>query len=640
MWQRIANRLVDLPRYRKRAILALIDFILVGAALWFLLSVRHQRLFVPDHPSQFALIILAPTLVVALFFSFGLYKFVTRFLDFRGLTQVGMTVGLAVAIWATIVFLSGQWGIPRSTIMPLALLGTGLIVLSRFVAGRILKSAGIKLPVAARPAETKPVIIYGAGEVGIGLLKSLRRTLDRDVIAFIDPTGSMRGQYVGSIKIHPPQNLQRLIERNRVREVLIAVPHVQRRELRSIIANLEKQQVDVLILPDFDDMTAGRVEVSDLRSVDIADLLGREAVMPIPEFMEGSIRSRAILVTGAGGSIGSEISRLILKHEPSCLVLLDQSELALYKLEDELSATIANAPHTPIPTQVYCVLGSVLDQNLLLTTLREHAIQTVYHAAAYKHVPIVEANPIAGIQNNVFGLKIAAECAEQAGVERFVLISTDKAVRPTNVMGASKRLSELILQDMARNGARTIFSMVRFGNVLGSSGSVVERFRKQIAAGGPVTVTHKDIVRYFMSIPEAASLVIQAGAMGKGGDVFLLEMGDPVRIDDLARLMIRLSGLEVRDAENLGGDIEIVYTGLRPGEKLYEELLIGADAIRTEHPQIFRSNEPCPPHDIIVRELAYLTAAIDRRDTAGGKAVLERLVEDYNPKSAMIESVA
>jgi FlaA1/EpsC-like NDP-sugar epimerase len=420
------------------------------------------------------------------------------------------------------------------------------------------------------------------------------------------------------------------VERFGIKQVLLAIPSAERNERRAILKRLEQLSVEVKILPSLEDIASGRVDVSELRPLDVGDLLGRDSVPPISDLLSRNTRGKNVLVTGAGGSVGSELARKLFSQGPDRLVLFDVSEPALYNIDIELR-DLAGATNGPLAPEIIPVLGSVLDRALLTDTLRRYEINTIYHAAAYKHVPLVEHNAAVGIENNAFGTDALAAAAVQCNVERMVLISTDKAVRPTNVMGASKRLAELALQAKAMKDATTTFAIVRFGNVLDSSGSVVGRFRRQIKAGGPVTVTHPEVVRYFMSIPEAAELVIQAGSMAKGGEIFALEMGEPVKIDELARLMIRLSGLEVKDADNPDGDIEITYTGLRPGEKLYEELLIGTNSTGTEHPRILHLDEPALEQSELEREFDLLRAAMKLRDGETIQAVLLRTVEGYRP---------
>jgi FlaA1/EpsC-like NDP-sugar epimerase len=459
---------------------------------------------------------------------------------------------------------------------------------------------------------------------------------DREAIGFVDDQPTLWGQYIGGVKVYRPERLETLVRRHGAREVLLALPGSYRRERRRILQELERLQVDVKVLPAYEDLASGRVGVQDLRPVDVGELLGREPVQPNIELLSRNVRGKSILVTGAGGSIGSELVRQIMTQSPARLVLFDASEVALYEIDIEVQKRVSELPTGVEKPIIVSVLGSVLDASLVSDVIRANRTETVYHAAAYKHVPLVEHNPIAGLTNNVFGTAVVAQAARDNNVERVVLVSTDKAVRPTNVMGASKRLAELVLQAHAADMTNTVFTMVRFGNVLDSSGSVVRRFRKQIESGGPVTVTHKDMERYFMSIPEAAELVIQAGAMAKGGEVFVLHMGDPVKIDALARLMIHLSGLDVRDPKNPEGDIAIRYTGLRPGEKLYEELLIGANTTGTEHQRIWTSAEPHLSPAELKHELSILQSAMLARDIQAIQGFLLRTVEGYQPNMDVV----
>jgi len=632
-------RLLELSRFRKRVLLVLSDLILLSIALNAAISVRKGVLYIPETWGGALLFAAAPVLTVAVFAYFGLYRIVTRYFGYRGTTQIFLCAGLAVLFWSLLIFMAGQQGMPRSSIVPYWLLGSLLIAGSRQLAGLILKNVGIPIPVLPPEHVRKPVLIYGTGQMGVQLLQSLRRARDREAVGFIDASPTMWGQYVAGIKVYRPEKLEHLIRRAGAREVLIAMPGTQRRERRQILQELEKFPVEVKILPAYEDFASGRVGVNDLRPVDVGDLLGRDPVQPSAELLARNTRAKSILVTGAGGSIGSELVRQILKQSPRRIVLFDHSEAHLYNIELEIEEWIGKLEEGAQRPEIIAVLGSALDAGLVAETIRNHGIETIYHAAAYKHVPIVEHNPIAGLANNVMGARVVARAAAEGGVERVVLISTDKAVRPTNVMGASKRLSELVLQAEAAENPSTVFTMVRFGNVLDSSGSVVRRFRRQIQSGGPVTVTHPEIERYFMSIPEAAELVIQAGAMARGGEVFVLHMGEPVKIAVLARLMIHLSGLEVRDEANPAGDIDIVYTGLRPGEKLFEELLISANTTSTEHARIWKSGEPYLARADLDRELETLEVAMRGRDVASVQAVLLRTVEGYRPDAdAMSES--
>ncbi len=629
----VRRGLLELPRFQKRALLVFFDFASLTFIVWAAMTLRYGDYYVPADAKAAALMLLAPIITVSTFAWFGLYRLVTRFIGFRGAVRIAACVGLSVLIWSLIVFMSGQHGIPRTVIFTYGLAAALVATLSRQFAGLILKSAGIRIPKLPLDIDRKPVLIYGAGEMGVQLLQALRGVVDYEPVGFIDPEPSMWGQYLGGIKVYRPEKIGHIIERAGVKEVLLAVSEGKRRERRQLLTELESYPVAVKVLPAMEDIATGRVGITDVRPLEVEDLLGRDPVPPDLKLLSRSITGKSILVTGAGGSVGSELVRQILKQGPRTLVLLDISEPALYGIEIEISEEIARlaGKQSPAPKLV-SVLGSVLDEPVVRRAITEHGVQTIYHAAAYKHVPIVEHNAVVGLQNNTFGCAAIARMSRDLGVERCVLISTDKAVRPTNVMGASKRLGELILQaHAAEKDVGTVFTMVRFGNVLDSSGSVVRRFRDQIASGGPVTVTHPEVIRYFMSIPEAAELVIQAGAMATGGEVFVLDMGEPVKIDDLARLMVQLAGLELRSSDAPDGEIDIVYTGLRPGEKLYEELLIGANTTGTEHARIMRSDEPFLPSDELSRELAQLKAAMKDFDTEAIHAVLMRTVEGYLP---------
>jgi len=634
---RFAVWLIERPRWFKRSVLIINDLALITIALWLAYTLRLSRLYVPPSLDKWMLFVSAPIIGVIVFYIRGLYKLVTRFIGPEGTTRIYLAVIIAAVIWALVVLMAGVKDHPRSVIVIYALIAVLLIRLSRQWAGATLlrlapEHKGVSFD------ERKRVIIYGAGTSGIQLLRALNETGTYKTVAFIDSNPSLAGQMVHGVKVLRPEKIGKTIADENVKEVLLATPSALRGERRLAIRLLEAYPVVVKTLPALEEIASGHVEVSDLRPIDVEDLLGRDPVTPDLELLAANVHGKVVMITGAGGSIGSELTRQLLRLGPKILVLFELSEVALYEismeieeLNERLHKDEAGAGDT---TRVVQVLGSVLDRKLVARTLEELGVEVIYHAAAYKHVPIVEANPFAGLQNNTFGTLVVAEAAKELGVERFVLVSSDKAVRPTNIMGASKRLAELILQAFAQEPhSSTIFTMVRFGNVLDSSGSVVRRFRNQIKAGGPVTVTHPEVIRYFMSIPEAAQLVIQAGTMAIGGEVFVLEMGTPVKIDDLARTMIRLSGLEVRDEVHPEGDIAIEYIGLRRGEKLYEELLIGENTTGTSHPRIFKNSEPILPFEELAAALERLEEAIQKLDTAELQETLRATVEGYVPAS-------
>ena len=627
----VRRYLLDMPRHQKRLLLGMLDFVMLSAVLWATMSLRYGVSYWPPDLISTIVIFSAPIISVITFAYAGLYRLVTRYLGSRGHTRIVASVAFSVLVWSLVLFMSGQLGVPRSVVIAYGLVSAALIALSRHVIGWVLRSSGIVFPKLDESKGRHAVIIYGAGQAGVELARALSRMPGRDVVGFCDNSPTLWGQYVTGIRVHRPERLGRLIERHDVKEVLLAIPAQERNERRLVLKELENHPVIVKVMPSLEDIAGGRVGVTDLRPLDVDDLLGRDCVPPIGNLLARSTLGKNVLVTGAGGSVGSELVRQVVRQGPARIVILDVSEPALYEIDMELRDIVDAMTGDGVRPEIVAVLGSVLDAPLVTDAIRRYGIETIYHAAAYKHVPMVENNPAAGLNNNIFGTDIVAEAAQANGVERMVLISTDKAVRPTNVMGASKRLAELALQARAAEKPTTVFTMVRFGNVLDSSGSVVGRFRRQIKSGGPVTVTHPEVIRYFMSIPEAAELVIQAGAMAKGGDVFVLDMGEPVKIDELARLMIRLSGLEVRDDSNPDGDIAITYTGLRPGEKLYEELLIGDKTSGTEHTRILRSDEPALPAAELRREFDLLRAAMGMRDIETIQAVLTRTVEGYRP---------
>jgi len=477
----------------------------------------------------------------------------------------------------------------------------------------------------------KRVVIYGAGSAGMQLASALRVSKEMQPIAFIDGDSSLHGAYLGGVKVLHPKKLERLALRGKVDEVLIAMPSASKSTLRNLLKEIENFSVKVRILPGFAELAQGKVLVSELKEVDVSDLLGRLEIEANQDLINRNIEDKVVLITGAGGSIGSEISRQVARNRASKIILLDANEYALYSIRKELENLLPEA-------EVIAVLGSVTNKSRITEVCKVFNVDTVYHTAAYKHVSLVEENPFEAVFNNIIGTKICAEAAVEANVETFVLISTDKAVRPTNIMGATKRFAELILQSMVTDN-KTKMTMVRFGNVIGSSGSAIPLFQQQIKEGGPVTVTHPDVIRYFMSIPEAAELVIQAGAMGKGGDVFVLDMGEPVKIVELAKRLINLSGMELIDENNPEGDVEIIFTGLKPGEKLYEELLIGNNVSTTEHKRILKAQEDFLTTEELEKYINLLKEAEKNGDIIALKEILREAISGFTPEDEIVDVV-
>lgn len=620
--------LLNLPPSARRLLLVIGDTLAVLIAVWASFAIRLGEWW-PDMLQEVIwLFPLAAILFIPTFALIGLYRPILRYADESLLYTIvlGVSVGilLLMAMW---VFLR-EGLVPRSSwligwLVLVALVGGGRLLLRRFLRRRF-----------RRAAIRTPVIIYGAGEAGAQLVHALRYSAEFEPVAFVDDNPQLWGSVVLGLKVRAPFKLSRLMTRYEVRLMLLALPSVSHRRRRDILETLAGLPVRVMALPTLAELTSGARRIDEFREVGVEDILGRDSVQPNPALLQARVSGKTVMVTGAGGSIGAELCRQILALRPRRLVLLDRSEYALYAIEQELGAMLANMGESA-PVELIPLLGSVVHRRRLQMIMERLAVQTVYHAAAYKHVPMVEHNPIEGVRNNVFGTRCAAEAALAAGVETFVLISSDKAVRPTNVMGATKRLAELILQGLAGAGGPTRLCMVRFGNVLDSSGSVVPLFREQIRKGGPVTVTHPEVERYFMTIPEAAQLVIQASAMAQNGDLFLLDMGEPVRILDLARRLIRLSGLTVCDADHPEGDVEICFTTLRSGEKLREELLIGADDLPTEHPMIRRAREAHPPWPVIRDVLERLDRATHEFDYPAVRALLQEAVIEYQPENGI-----
>ena len=626
-----------LPRSTKRALALLVDASLCVLTVWFAYCLRLDD-WVILAGVEWLPAIVSLLLAIPIFIVLGLYRAIFRYAGLSAFVTVVKAVAIYALAFMTIFTAISVPGVPRTVgiLQPLLLLIA--IGLSRMWTRYWLGNAYQRL---LNRNQLAKVLIYGAGASGRQLAGALANSAELNVVGYLDDDSNLHGSIMGGLPIYDPADLPALVVSGEIKGVLLALPNATRQRRNEILEDMRKARVTVRTMPDLTALAQGRVAVSDLRELDIEDLLGRNVIAPDRGLIEKNIRGKVVMVTGAGGSIGSELCRQILKNGPSSLLLVEQSEFALYAIHGELEKSAVSAGYADV--RIIPFLASVRDGQRIRQIMEAWHPKTVYHAAAYKHVPLVEYNPVAGIRNNVLGTLIAAEAARDHGVESFVLISTDKAVRPTNIMGASKRLAEMVLQAMdadRKPGAEgTNFAMVRFGNVLGSSGSVVPLFRQQIRDGGPITLTHPDITRYFMTIPEASQLVIQAGAMSGGGDVFLLDMGEPVRIADLARRMVELSGLTVRDEEEPDGDIELEITGLRPGEKLCEELLIGDNPQPTSHPRIMQAKEDFLPWTELSKRLAALEAALDENDIPLARILLQKLVSGYAPSSEVVDLV-
>ncbi len=613
------HKILAWPRAVKRLVVVGMDVVLSLLATWLAFSLRLDSPNWPDEV-QLRVYVLAPLLAIPVFARLGLYRAIFRYTGQAAL----LTTAKAVAIYGLLllgVLLWAHWtNVPRSLGVLQPLIFLLLVGSSRAMARFWLARLG------GLTAGQGRFLIYGAGLAGAQTAAALAMSGQYSLLGFVDDDPAKVGRSINGVQVYAGKEIATIVEKEGVTDILLALPRVSRERRNRIIESLRHLPVHIRTLPGMADLTSGRVTVQDFRELDIEDLLGRDPVPPDADLMARDLAQKTVLVTGAGGSIGGELCRQILRQRPRQLLLLDHSEFALYSMHQELEALCRGAG---LATQLLPLLGSVNHEARLLEICRQYQPHTIYHAAAYKHVPMVESNPAEGIRNNVFGTLSMARVARDCGVARFVLVSTDKAVRPTNVMGASKRMAELVLQAMAAEAGPTCFSMVRFGNVLGSSGSVVPLFRRQLAAGGPLTVTHVDVTRYFMTISEAAQLVLQAGAMAGGGEVFVLDMGEPVRILDLARRMVELSGLSVRDPDHPQGDIEIAITGLRPGEKLYEELLIGDNPTPTDHVRIMKAREDCLPWPVLAPHLDRLRRAAEAGDEAEIRSVLEVCVHGF-----------
>ncbi len=601
-------------RSNKQLIMLAFDIAALIAVLLASFSMRLGVWYVPENEMLW-LVFAAPVLALPIFMRFGLYRAVIRYISFKALWAIAQAVSLYALLWGVITFMSAAQGIPRSVILINWVLSLLVISGARLIARWLFDDMGNNTG--------KKVIIYGAGSAGRQLLVALEHSAEYAAVAFIDDNKALVKGFVNGIEVIDKSKLKFFIDKYQVEEILLAMPSISNSCRKQIIDFLQEFAIKVRTLPSISEIVSGKIQTSDLQQIKIQDLLGRDTVAANQSLLGRNITAKVVMVTGAGGSIGSELCRQIVALKPQALILYELSELALYNIDKEL----AN-----VDIEVYPLLGSVNNSHRLSQVLKRFSVDTIYHAAAYKHVPMVEFNNTEGANNNVLGTLCIAQAAIDANVKTFVLISTDKAVRPTNTMGVTKRCAELILQALSATQTTTTFSMVRFGNVLGSSGSVIPLFTQQIKQGGPITVTDENIIRYFMTIPEAVELVIQAGAMGTGGDVFVLDMGEPIRITDLAKQMIHLSGLEIKNKHNPDGDIAIEYTGLRPGEKLFEELLIGDNVSDTDNPLIMCAQEDSLPWDELEPILTGLHSAIIKCDQQKLRQLLIQAVPDFKPQ--------
>lgn len=650
--------LLGLRRRYKRLAQIGVDILLICLALWLAFFVRlgFDGLINPLGERTW-LFIAAPMIAIPIFIRTGMYRAVLRYTGTEALVSIAKAVSISTLLLALLIYWydNDPELIPRSLVLnywwiSLVLIGGLRVLLRHYFIGDLFAASQFFIPYLTRNTNRERVVIYGAGSAGNQLVSSLRMGKTMEPVAFMDDDSSIANRTIAGLPVYKPKHIKQMLRETKATQVLLAMPSASRSRRREILESLEPYPVHVRSMPGLMDIASGKVKVQDLQEVDIADLLGRDAVPPNMELFQRCIEGKVVMVTGAGGSIGSELCRQILISGATTLILFEHAEFNLYQIHTELSHALIQQS---VDVQLVPILGSIRNPGHIFEVMQAWQVDTVYHAAAYKHVPIVEYNVAGGVLNNVFGTLNTAQAAIRAGVENFVLISTDKAVRPTNVMGATKRLAEMVLQALSeekelalfeRNPDQSVtnntrFTMVRFGNVLGSSGSVIPLFRAQIARGGPVTVTHSEITRYFMTIPEAAQLVIQAGSMGQGGDVFVLDMGEPVRIAELAEKMINLTGLTARTNENPTGEINIEFTGLRPGEKLYEELLIGDNVASTEHSMIMRANECFVPWSEFVQVLKQLHTAAVLDDCITVRGLLREYVDGYVPQGDIVDLI-
>ena len=622
MFRLLTKKLIRLNRISKQAIMVFVDSILVILIILASFSIRLSYFYWPSYEMAWV-VFGAPLIAIPVFIGFKMYRSVVRYIGLDAMQSIFQAVTFYSVIW-------GLWGlfddifsfqaIPRSVILINWMLCLIVIGGSRVYARWVFSDI-----TNINKSKKNNVIVYGAGLSGRELSNSLQLSNEYSHIAYIDDDEKLCGSLINGKRVYKPSEISFLVKKYNVRNLFLALPSISRLHRNKIISNLASLPLLIRSLPRISELAEGKIKVEDLREINIKDLLGRESIKPNINLLKGKITNKVVLVTGAGGSIGSELCRQIISFKPKHLIFFEVSESSLYKIQQEILSLEC------YDNNVSSVIGSIRDLKRMTNVFERYKVQTIYHAAAYKHVPLVEYNQSQGVLNNSIGTMCVAKAAIASNVETFVLISTDKAVRPTNTMGASKRVAELVLQGLANQNHSTCLTMVRFGNVLDSSGSVIPLFKKQIKEGGPITITDKDMVRYFMTIPEAVELVIQAGAMGKGGDVFVLDMGEPVRINDLAKKMIRLSGLQVISEKNPDGDIEIVFTGLRPGEKLYEELLVGSNTSKTENKLIMRAKEDMLTWDILEPLLNKLEDAAINGDSKKVRELLIVLVPEFSP---------
>ena len=624
----ILSRILEYPRYFKVLIMIIADYLSLLSSLVLTILFANKSFFFFDLIEIIGLFSI-PLVTLSVFMLLRVYKSMVRFINFNGLITIcaGIFLSTAILMMCRYLFLGILYFTPITSLLTLS----DILIYSAFSFVLILGSRLLAYSLFENTTGAKKVAIYGAGSAGVQLASALRLSKEMNPTCFVDDDEKLHGTLIGNLKVLTRKKLLRRIQKGKVDEVLIAIPSASRMKLKSLLEEIEGTSVRVRILPGVSELAQGKILVKELKEVALEDLLGRNEIIPNLHLLQKNIKGKNVLITGAGGSIGSEISRQVAKNDPKKIILLDSNEYALYLIKNEIEELESKI-------DIVSIIGSVINRERMLEVCSSFDVQTIYHSAAYKHVSLVEENPFEAVSNNIYGTKICAESADETGVETFVLISTDKAVRPTNIMGATKRFAELILQSMALT-SKTNMTIVRFGNVIGSSGSAIPLFQKQIKNGGPVTVTDPEVIRYFMTIPEAAELVIQAGAMGKGGDVFVLDMGEPVKIVELAKKLIRLSGMELKTSDNPDGDIEIKFTGLRAGEKLYEELLIGDNVSSTNHERILSAREQYLSEIEINSFLREIEEAEKTGDTEALKEILKNAIVGFTPDKEIVDVI-